>query len=674
MMGALGVGLLMKSSKKVLWVVAALIFTALVVVPWLSGRSGGVPATAGEWSYTELLRHLEQDEIVQVRLDPAEHTLYVLATPGVKPNPSTSGRATPAVQAFEPSVPLPAGLTWKVVLPPTQSGPSDTLVQAFEKHHVDFQVIKPSGGSDVGAVLMVLVTALLPTALIIGFLYWMFRRSGGAAGTGPGGVPGRAGFRAMNRGFSPVEPEDNSARLSDVAGCEEVKVEVAEFIAFLKDPEHYRRVAARMTRGVLMVGPPGTGKTLLARAIAGEAKVPFFAVSGSDFVEMFVGVGASRVRELFNAVKKFPAAIVFIDEIDAIGRRRNSGMGVGDTEREQTLNQLLVEMDGFTQGQNVVVLAASNRADVLDPALLRPGRFDRHIQVPLPDKAARAEILAEHARKVPLASDVSLDELARGTVGFSGADLSNLVNEAALLAGRKKARLVTRAFFNEAHDKILMGQARAGGIKNARERKVVAYHEAGHAIVARFLPRAEPVHKITIMPRGQALGVTVQLPEEESFNHDSEMLETTLRVLMGGRAAEESVLKVRTVGASNDFARATRLARSMVATWGMNAQLGVVVYRDEEAVAAPVTWSQTWQERVDGEVFTTVQSAYADALAILNVQHELLEAVAQALLTDETLDAAQFEALVQQHGHNPPVRSPVAEAASISPIPTEESP
>lgn len=639
----------MKASQKILLAVTALIFTALVVVPWLNPPPVTSPI-AGEWSYSEFLRHVNADEVAQVRLDPATHTLY--ARPLITPVKGAGG-ISPASSAAVPSAPaLTSTLPWKVTLPPSQGISSDGLFQSLERHHVDVQVMSPSEDSGGSAIPMIVITSFLPTVLIIVFFYWLYRRQS----AGPSMPGGRNGFKAMNRTFQAVPPHENTARLSDVAGCEEVKTEVAEFITYLRNPENYRRVNARMTRGILMVGPPGTGKTLIARALAGEAKVPFFAVSGSDFVEMFVGVGASRVRELFQAAKQFPAAIIFIDEIDAIGRSRSGGVGPGNDEREQTLNQLLVEMDGFIQGQNIVVVGATNRADVLDGALLRPGRFDRHIQVPLPDRSARFDILSEHARKVPLATDVKLDEVARGTVGFSGADLSNLVNEAALLAGRRGSRLVQRQDFNESQDKIQMGQARAGGIKNAREREVVAYHEAGHAIVARLLPRAESVHKVTIIPRGQALGMTVQLPEEESFNHDSEMLETTLRVLMGGRAAEQVALHTQTVGASNDFARASRLARLMVGTWGMSEALGVVVFHDNEPHVQPIQWSQSWQTRVDDEVNECVNRAYNEAKAILERQEVLLEEVAQALLRDETLDADEFEALVKEHGLGVPVR------------------
>lgn len=658
----------MKSSKRALLAIAALVLLA-VGIPWMS-HLGDTPTArvAGEWSYSEFQKHLSQNEVVQARFDPNDHTLYVLAVPKDLP----PGTAQMKVAPVSPSIPMPAGLTWKVVLPAAVGVPSQDVLDDLEKHHVDFQVMKPvSSSSDTNATFYIslLLNTLLPVFLIIGFLYWLQRRQ-----NVPGTNQRMGGLRNMShKGFKPVNPRDNKTRLADVAGCEEAKTEVAEFVQFLRNPEPYSRVNARMTRGVLMIGPPGTGKTMLARAIAGEAQVPYYAVTGSEFVEMYVGVGAARMRDLFTAAKEHGAAIIFIDEIDAVGRSRSSGTGPGNDEREQTLNQLLTEMDGFNEEQNIVVLAATNRVDVLDKALLRPGRFDRQIPIPLPDRSSRREIIDVHAAKVPLAEDVDLDMLAKGTVGFSGADLSNLVNEAALLAGRQRKPLITRAHLSEALDKIMMGHARAGGIKNAREREVVAYHEAGHAIVARMTPRAEPVHKITIIPRGQALGLTVQLPEEEAFNHDDVMLNATLKVLMGGRAAEQVTLQTQTVGASNDFARATRLTRKMLGTWGMNPTLGPVVFQDDEVGAhVPSPWSGHWRKKLDDHVVTHVNEVYQEAVTILEAQRELLVAVAKALLADETLDSEAFEALVQEYGKQVPVRAPVNVLSVNKPV-TEEA-
>jgi cell division protease FtsH len=661
----------MKPSKRLLLVVAALLFLA-VGVSWLDRLSSPAvgPYVAGEWSYTEFQNHLAKDEVVQARFDPNDHTLYVLAVPPKLP----PGTAQMKVVPVSPTIPMPAGLTWKVVLPAAVGVPSQDVLDDLEKHHVDFQVLQPpppSSNND-GALVLAFLMPFLPTLLIIGFFYWMYRRQNGMPGAGQrlGNLRG-----LTHKGFRAVNPRDNKTRLADVAGCEEAKTEVAEFVQFLRDPAPYHRVNARMNRGVLMVGPPGTGKTMLAKAIAGEAQVPFYAVSGSEFVEMFVGVGASRVRDLFQIAKQSSnGAIIFIDEIDAMGRSRSTHGSPGNDEREQTLNQLLVEMDGFIEGQNIVVLAATNRADVLDKALLRPGRFDRHIMLPLPDRAARRDILDVHAAKVPLADEVNLDTLARGTVGFSGADLSNLINEAALLAGRHRKSLITRAHLDEALDKIMMGHARAGGIKNVRERKVVAYHEAGHAIVARLTPRTEPVHKITIIPRGQALGLTVQLAEEESFNHDEEMLAATLKVLYGGRAAEQVALKTQTVGASNDFVRGTRLARKMLGSWGMSPELGTVVFQDDELPAhVPSPWSDHWKKELDDRVIQCVTRSYKAAVDLLEEQKDLLEQVAQALLAEETLDAEAFEALVQQYGKAVPDRkaeppTPTSTTVSLDPI------
>ena len=480
-------------------------------------------------------------------------------------------------------------------------------------------------------------------------------------------------FNKENR-FKRVDPGENRTRLNDLAGMDEAKEEAAEFITFLKAPEAYRRVNARMPKGVLLVGPPGTGKTMLARAIAGEAGVPFFAVSGSDFVEMFVGVGASRVRELFGLAKSQAPAIVFIDEIDGIGRKRGGSAGNANDEREQTLNQMLVEMDGFTQGQNVIVMAASNRPDILDPALLRPGRFDRQVTVGLPDRAGRVKILQVHTRQHPLAPDVDLDAIARGTPGFSGAELANVVNEAALLAGRQKARVIDQAQFNEARDKVMMGAASKSGIKNLREREVVAYHEAGHAIVARWDTLADPVHKVTIMPRGRSLGVTAFLPDEESFNHSDAMLRSNIVGLMGGRAAEEVALNTRTVGAGNDFHRAASLARRMVGSWGMDPVLGPVSFDGENGPSLswgqPAMWSESWLTKMNDRVVELVRACYQDAVRTLEEQRGLLEVVAQALLKDETLDAVQFEALVQRYGNRIPTRPEPVVAATTTTMPT----
>ena len=511
----------------------------------------------------------------------------------------------------------------------------DRLMNELVKNKAKVSVVEPAGPS----MLFGILTLLLPIALLIGFFYWLHRR-------GPSGGAGAAiGFGKHKSQM--VEPGQNPYRLTDVAGCEEAKLEVSEIVDFLKSPEDFQRVGAKPPKGILMVGPPGTGKTLIAKAIAGEAGVPFFITSGSEFVEMFVGVGAARVRSMFEEIKKNAPAIIFIDEIDAVGRSRSGGGHGANDERDQTLNQLLVEMDGFQANTGVVVIAATNRAEVLDPALRRPGRFDREVVIGLPDRSGRSQILKLHATKVPVDLSVDWDKVAAGTPGFSGADLANLVNEAALLAAREKQTTVVPRHFELARDKILMGVERPKGLLNEKERRIVAYHEAGHALVARFMPCAEPVHKITIMPRGRALGVTMQLPREDSYNHDADALRTNITVLMGGRAAEDVALGTKTVGASNDFHRATQLARRMIGVWGMG-ELGPVSFHGEEGEDrwSPGGWSDHWKKELDDEAIRMVRTEYEKALSILRTHKDLLEAVAQALLVEETLDADRFEALV----------------------------
>ena len=488
--------------------------------------------------------------------------------------------------------------------------------------------------------------ALVPIMLFIAFLWWFMRRQSG----------GQAGHPAMNFGKARVQsldPSENPVRFADVAGCDEAKGEVVEIVEFLKDPEKYARLGGKMPHGVLLVGPPGTGKTLLAKAIAGEAKVPFFFTSGSDFVEMFVGVGASRVRDMFAQAKAQAPSIIFIDELDAVGGKRSSG-GTGSgghDEREQTLNQLLVEMNGFVGNEGVIVLAATNRADMLDKALTRPGRFDREVMVSLPDRAGRVQILKVHGAKIPTDVSVDWDQLAAGTPGFSGAELANLTNEAALAAARQGARFVTQAHLEWARDRVMMGAEKLGGMKNERERTITAYHEAGHAVVARFLDNTDPVHKITIVPRGRSLGLTMQLPREDSYNLERDDLMSRIAVLMGGRAAEELALNVRTAGAGNDFSRAASMARQMVATWGMDDTIGPISVDGEYGVQPGLDngWSDSWKRQVDDRVANILRTQYQCALALLKANHAILEEVSQALLEKETLDGVEFEAIVQKH-------------------------
>ena len=484
---------------------------------------------------------------------------------------------------------------------------------------------------------------LAPALLLIGAMIYIMRRQSEMSMKGPEMMS-----KAVKGTKTFIDPKDNPFRLKDVAGNDDIKKEVSEIIDFLKSPDVYQRVGAHSPRGVLMSGPPGTGKTLLAKAIAGESGVPFYSASGSEFMEMFVGVGASRVRQLFENAKANAPAIIFIDEIDAVGGSR-SQQNYGSDERYQTLNQLLVEMDGFTTNNNVVVIAATNRADMLDEALTRPGRFDREVTLSLPDFKGRVDILQVHGKKIPVANNVDWEEVAKGTPGFSGAELANLVNEAAVLAAREKETLVYRHHFQEARDKILMG-VRLGTLKNESERRLVAYHEAGHAVVARFTKNSEPVHKISIMPRGRALGVTVQLPKEDSYNnHGYNKLMDDIAVLMGGRAAEVVGLGEQTIGASNDFMRATVLARRMMGSWGMDGELGPMSVDGENGHdwAQYNVWSEKTKQEVDNRVKDILKTQYALACALLTEHRPILDAVAQALVEKETLEGEDFEAIVQ---------------------------
>ena len=492
-----------------------------------------------------------------------------------------------------------------------------------------------------------LVSALYylgPTLLIIGFWFFMMRQMQG------GGKGGAFSFGKSKARL--IDENSNTVTFADVAGCDEAKEEVFELVDFLKDPQKFQKLGGRIPHGVLLVGPPGTGKTLLARAIAGEAKVPFFSISGSDFVEMFVGVGASRVRDMFETAKKNSPCIIFIDEIDAVGRHRGAGMGGGNDEREQTLNQMLVEMDGFESNSGVIVVAATNRSDVLDKALLRPGRFDRQVHVGLPDIRGREQILQVHMRKVPIDPDVNAAVLARGTPGFSGADLANLVNESALFAARRNKRAVDMKDFEDAKDKIYMGPERKSAVMREEERRNTAYHESGHAVVAKVLPKADPVHKVTIMPRGMALGVTWQLPEFDRVNLYKDRMLEELAILFGGRAAEEVFLHSMSTGASNDFERATKMARDMVTRYGMSDSLGTMVYVDTESESifgrnSTKTVSELTQQKVDAEIRMLIDSQYALAKSILEQNRDKVEAMVSALLEWETIDAEQITDIME---------------------------
>ncbi len=496
----------------------------------------------------------------------------------------------------------------------------------------------------------------IPFLLIIGLWIYIMRQMQGGGGKGGPMSFGKSKARMMTE-------DQIKITFADVAGCEEAKDEVFEMVEFLRDPSKFQKLGGKIPRGVLLAGSPGTGKTLLAKAIAGEAKVPFFSISGSDFVEMFVGVGASRVRDMFEQAKKQAPCIIFIDEIDAVGRKRGAGMGGGNDEREQTLNQLLVEMDGFEGTEGVIVVAATNRPDVLDPALLRPGRFDRQVVVPLPDVRGREQILKVHMRKVPLGDDVKPAILARGTPGFSGADLANLVNEAALFAARGDKRVVNMEEFDRAKDKIMMGAERKSMVMNEKEKSNTAFHEAGHAIVGLVVPDHDPVYKVTIIPRGRALGVTMFLPEEDKYSASKLNLESQISTLFGGRIAEEMILGKEgvTTGASNDIERATSIARNMVTKWGLSEKLGPLSYIDDEtesylgaAAAQAKNVSDDTAHEIDDEVRRIIDTNYERAETILKENVDKLHLMAEALIKYETIDADQIAVIMKGDAPPPP--------------------
>ncbi len=531
-------------------------------------------------------------------------------------------------------------------------GPYDKdLVNDLVHHNVEIDQAKPDNRPSIWAIL----ATFLPYVLFIGIFVYFIRQmqQGGSRGAMTFGKS-----RAKMQGENEVK-----VTFADVAGCDEAKEEVAELVEFLRDPGKFQKLGGRIPRGVLMVGSPGTGKTLLARAIAGEAKVPFFSISGSDFVEMFVGVGASRVRDMFEQGKKHAPCIIFIDEIDAVGRHRGAGLGGGHDEREQTLNQLLVEMDGFEGGEGVIIIAATNRPDVLDPALLRPGRFDRQVVVNLPDVKGREQILKVHMRKVPLDVDVDAMTIARGTPGFSGADLANLVNEAALFAARENAKDVRMEHFDKARDKIMMGAERRSMAMSETEKTLTAYHEAGHAIVGRSVPEHDPVYKVTIIPRGRALGVTMYLPEGDKYSYNKVAIESQLCSLYGGRVAEELIFgadKV-TTGASNDIERATKMARNMVTKWGLSDEMGPIAYGDEEeevflgrSVSQTKSVSDDTARKIDEVVRIILDRAYQRTKTILADNLDKLHIMAEALLAYETIDASQIDAVMEGRRPGPP--------------------
>lgn len=512
------------------------------------------------------------------------------------------------------------------------------------------------------SLLQSILISWFPMLLLIGvWIFFMRQMQGGKSGA----------FTFGKSKARMLDDTSNKVRFADVAGCDEAKDEVQEVVDFLRDPSKFQRLGGHIPRGILLVGAPGTGKTLLAKAIAGEAGVPFFSISGSDFVEMFVGVGAARVRDMFENAKKNAPCIIFIDEIDAVGRQRGAGLGGGNDEREQTLNQMLVEMDGFETGTNVIVIAATNRPDVLDPALMRPGRFDRQVVVPLPDIRGREQILNVHMKKVPLGADVRADVIARGTPGFSGADLANLVNEAALFAARRNGRVVEMNDFELAKDKIMMGAERKSMVMTEDERRNTAYHESGHALVAKMLPKSDPVHKVTIIPRGRALGVTMQLPEVDRYSYDREYLLTRIAILFGGRIAEEVFMNQMTTGASNDFERATQMARDMVTRYGMSDKLGVMVYAENEGevflgrtVTKTTHISEKTMQAVDAEIRNILETQYKRARKIIEDNADKMHAMAHALLEWETIDGEQIDDILAGRAPRPPKAAESAPAAA----------
>ena len=624
------------SKNLLLWVVVAVVL--MVVFQSFSPKVGG--ASAQTATYSEFLDQVDTGNVKQVTFsgDSRSNVTQVQYT-------LNSGQ--------------------KVVT----NGPYDRdLVNVLRNKNVEILQDAPSSGISLGMILL----NFLPVLLIIGFWLFIMRQMQGGGG-------GAKGAMSFGKSRAKLQGEDQiKVTFADVAGCDEAKEEVSELVEFLRDPTKFQKLGGKIPRGVLMVGQPGTGKTLLAKAIAGEAKVPFFSISGSDFVEMFVGVGASRVRDMFEQAKKHAPCIIFIDEIDAVGRHRGAGLGGGHDEREQTLNQLLVEMDGFEGGEGVIIIAATNRPDVLDPALLRPGRFDRQVMVGLPDVKGREQILKVHMRKLPLADDVVPMVIARGTPGFSGADLANLCNEAALFAARENGKEVRMDHFDRARDKIIMGTERRSLAMSEEEKLNTAYHESGHAIVGRLVPEHDPVYKVTIIPRDRALGVTVYLPEGDKYSINRTGIESRLATLYGGRVAEELIFgadKV-TTGASNDIERATKMARNMVTKWGLSEELGPITYAEEEeevflgrSVSQHKNVSDDTARKIDEVVRTILDKAYARTTTILTENIDKLHKMAEALMLYETIDVAQIDAIMEGREPSPPVGWTKADKEAALPLP-----
>jgi cell division protease FtsH len=547
----------------------------------------------------------------------------------------------------------------------TYAPDDNNLVQNLRSKDVSITA-KPEEGTPL---LVSILISWFPMLLLIAvWIFFMRQMQGGGAG-GKGAMSfGKSKAKMLN-------DDTNKVRFEDVAGIDEAKEEVEELVDFLKEPEKFQKLGGRIPKGVLFTGPPGSGKTLLGKAVAGEAGVPFFSISGSDFVEMFVGVGASRVRDMFENAKKHAPCIIFIDEIDAVGRQRGAGLGGGNDEREQTLNQLLTEMDGFEGTEGVIVVAATNRPDVLDPALLRPGRFDRQVNVPRPDVRGREFILKVHMKKVPLDEDVDPHTIARGTPGFSGADLENLVNEAALMTARRNGRLVEMQDFENAKDKVLMGLERKSAVLSEDQRRTTAYHEAGHTLVAKLIPGTDPVHKVSIIPRGQAMGVTMQLPDEDRYNYERQEILNNIAILMGGRIAEQVFLEQMTTGAGNDIERATEMSRKMVTEWGMSDKLGPLTYGEKEEevflgreVTQHKNISETTIQEIDAEVRSIIEAEYKRARQLVEDNRETLERMAQALLQWETLDSDQIDDIMNGQDPRPP------KGSDEGPEPSPQSP
>ena len=621
-----------------LWVVIFLLVVALVMLFQNGGQRAGSPEPI---SFSQLLNEVDAGRVREVTIAGHDVTGHY-----------TDNRS---FSTYAPNDP--------------------TLVQNLYKKNVAITARPPSDGNNW---LVTLLVNGLPLIIFLGMWIFLSRQMQGAGGKAMGFGKSKAKMLTEAHG---------RVTFDDVAGIDEAKEDLQEIVEFLRDPQKFQRLGGRIPRGVLLVGSPGTGKTLTARAVAGEANVPFFTISGSDFVEMFVGVGASRVRDMFEQAKKNAPCIIFIDEIDAVGRHRGAGLGGGNDEREQTLNQLLVEMDGFEQNEGVIIIAATNRPDVLDPALLRPGRFDRQITVPLPDIIGREKILKVHARKVPLSPDVDLNVIARGTPGFSGADLMNLVNEAALLAARRGKRIVTAAEFEDAKDKVLMGAERRTMVMSDAEKKLTAYHEAGHALVALNVPASDPIHKATIIPRGRALGVVWRLPAADRYSQRFIEMSSNLAVAMGGRIAEELVFGKENItsGASSDIQQATRLARAMVTQLGFSDELGTVAYGDNQeevflgmSMGRTRAVSESTAQKIDQEVRRLVQQGNDDARTILTEKRDQLDILAQALLEYETLSGDEIIGLLKgEKPHrdtdapDPSVRSAVPPVGSGTPKPPE---